>query len=235
MRSIGLLVLMAGCGRVGFDELGAPATPIPTENLIAYYPFDDNVGAATLVDASGNGNDGACTACPEPAIGRIGGAARFDDTFVDVPSENFPDSGPVTIAIWALIEDRPSGGQVAIARPLAGDTDSWALVAFTDQTCWELSTPNGADAACIPGVIPEDRWTHLVGTHDGMRGELWIDGIRVVQHIFPIEYDGSPIRIGGDINDDNLAFQWVGLIDEVRIYDRVLAANEIAVLASGVE
>ena len=75
--------------------------------------------------------------------------------------------------------------------------------------------------------VNDNIWHHLIGTYDGSILKLYIDGLLD-------STDDSP----GSCSNPNINFQigrWVGgssqyfngLIDEVRIYNRVLSAEEI--------
>jgi hypothetical protein len=80
-------------------------------------------------------------------------------------------------------------------------------------------------------------WHHILATYDGSRlaggAQIYLDGRR---QKLRVDYDlliepiknGEPLRIGGGVESEQ---SFHGLIDEVRIYDRVLPPPEIAVLA----
>ena len=82
------------------------------------------------------------------------------------------------------------------------------------------------------------KWHHVVATYDGSRlasgAQIYLDGLPQKLKVYyglliePIK-NKEPLRIGADA-DSEQRFQ--GLIDEVRIYDKVLPPSEIAVLAS---
>ena len=83
-------------------------------------------------------------------------------------------------------------------------------------------------------AIPAGRWVHLLATYDGTRTsaaiQLYVDGVRTAHKA---NLDGinqsfasdEPIRIGAG----NSNFH--GLIDDVRIYDRVIESAEISSIA----
>ena len=83
-------------------------------------------------------------------------------------------------------------------------------------------------------AIPAGRWVHLLATYDGTRTsaaiQLYVDGVRTAHKA---NLDGinqsfasdEPLRIGAG----NSNFH--GLIDDVRIYDRVIESAEISSIA----
>ena len=85
-------------------------------------------------------------------------------------------------------------------------------------------------------LLEAGRWHHLVGTYDGEVARLYVDGELDVEMKYagPIRADRAPIMIGGGqlFNTSGFAnhFAIHGTIDEVRIYNRPLAADEVGML-----
>jgi len=69
-------------------------------------------------------------------------------------------------------------------------------------------------------------WAHLAGTYDGATERLYVNGVQVASkaQTGSIISSANPLQIGGDKIYGQF-FQ--GLIDEVRVYNRALTANEI--------
>ena len=76
-----------------------------------------------------------------------------------------------------------------------------------------------------------NRWTHIAGVYTPGRGEeLFVDG-RLVAAV-----DGGPPKIfdapvNALIGGRSYGYWWTGELDDVRIYDRALSAEQIAALA----
>jgi len=96
-------------------------------------------------------------------------------------------------------------------------------------------------------TLPTYRWAHLAATYDGERMSLYIDGqlvdsrratgpIKAPDRDLLIGLNGDPQRISDPVshsayavnNNLPLIYGIEGLIDEVRIYDRALSADEVA-------
>jgi Concanavalin A-like lectin/glucanases superfamily len=74
--------------------------------------------------------------------------------------------------------------------------------------------------------IPLNTWTHLAVTYDGTVVRMFVDGVQVGTRAVTgsIAVSTGALRIGGN----TVWPEWFdGLIDEVRIYSRVLSAEEI--------
>jgi hypothetical protein len=77
-------------------------------------------------------------------------------------------------------------------------------------------------------------WHHIVGVGDGAKMYIYVDGVAVAERTFATTTYGSnsnPFNIGGNITSGTEYF--LGLIDEVIVYDRALSAAEIALLYQG--
>lgn len=74
------------------------------------------------------------------------------------------------------------------------------------------------------------RWVHVVQTHDGKMLRLYIDGKWVNETPDIQEFQGSLLRPVIAVlrpTQDQMRRQWIGGIDEVALYDRVLSPQEI--------
>ena len=86
------------------------------------------------------------------------------------------------------------------------------------------------------------QWVHLAGAYDGETGKvsLYVNGklIGAETQVGEIRLDQEslkrPLIIGGELNGpdiDDVANSFDGYIDDVRIFDRALSADEISELA----
>jgi len=88
-------------------------------------------------------------------------------------------------------------------------------------------------------VLTTGVWQHVAGTFDlGTQDiKVYVNGLEVSTILSPSQTQGtissindssSPVRIGAlQTGDFNLNYFWSGLIDEVEIFNRALAASEI--------
>jgi hypothetical protein len=83
-------------------------------------------------------------------------------------------------------------------------------------------------------VITDGQWHHvgLVYDFDGLHRHLYVDGAEVAKDTDPVGGVGSNggLYFGAGPSLDPATF-FSGLIDDVRIYDEVLSAEEVADLA----
>ena len=77
--------------------------------------------------------------------------------------------------------------------------------------------------------VSTDEFTHITGTFDGSTVRLYKDGLLVGEREFLGNYTadpGVPLRIGSAAYCSSCN-RWSGIIDDVRMYNRTLAENEI--------
>lgn len=250
MRPKLLLTLITLIMTVAFSSIAVASLQ---NGLIVYYPFDEAAGK-TASDNSKNNNDGELmgTAAWAPNEGKIEGAARFDGGEGSVIDPNGADyiNGleAFSISVWvksdAVGHDRgivfavdPDGGDNVFG--LRYDAASWATKGGTNLVKGAISTSGGGQAYEGKSNVQTTEWQHLVFTwKSGEKLALYIDG----------ELDDEPIHnddakngvvqgatkfmVGKGAKDNN-GTSWTGLIDEVRIYDRVLDNDEIEELSTG--
>ena len=86
-------------------------------------------------------------------------------------------------------------------------------------------------------MLMTDNGTISLESGPGNATKLWIDGVRDTTEDSvlsgTIGTSGSdPVTIGAQINEGTLRRQWIGSIDEVRIYNRALSDDEVQKLYS---
>jgi len=82
-------------------------------------------------------------------------------------------------------------------------------------------------------VITDIQWHHVGLVWDGSYRALYVDGIEVAKDKNaqnPLNSTEGGLYIGASKDLDPISF-FIGLIDDVRIYNQALTADEIAILA----
>jgi hypothetical protein len=142
-------------------------------------------------------------------------------------------TGASTIAAWTRIDAFSADFRTIAAKAVGAEFDD----------TWELGLPGGTmglrlQLATVAG--PEDvtvgttlgTWVHVAGTWDGATVRLYIDGQPLGESpAVDLVQDEHAISIGGGVDYGVDANFFDGAIDDVRIYRRALAYDEIAALA----
>ena len=202
-------------------------TPPPsTANLVAAFGFEEGTGATTA-DSSGTGNNGTLSNATWTTAGRYGNALSFNGTnaWVTVLDSNSLDlTTAMTLEAWVrpaavtswrtvLLKERTGG----LAYGLYGSDGA-------RPTAWiRTSGDYHADGTAL---VPTAAWTHLAATYDGATLRLYVNGAQVGTRTISgtLTTSTSALRIGGNVVWGEY---FNGLIDEVRVYSRVLTAAEI--------
>ena len=181
-------------------------------------------------------------ALPAPGRdGQPGHALAFDgiDDVVTVPADAaLTPTDAVSVSVW-----------IAPATPLpaAPPREMFAVSHGSWQNRWKISlTPEGRPRWTVnttarivdldaPNPVAASVFTHLVGTYDGARMRLYVDGAPAadVAQSGPVRSTDLPLLIG-QMLPGNTDYNFAGTIDDVRVYNTALSAAEVQALYSGV-
>ena len=235
-----------GAAVFGHKTETAQITPISSK-LVAHWKFDEGYG--TTANNSGFGGSalvgtlGAGTSAPTwTNEGKVGKALSFDGSndYVNLGSPDLLDNIPHSdFSISAWIYDQRSGGS------------EWGTIfgAYSSGVGWDFRTISNAAGArslrisavhsndwlryqSTDGTIPQNIWTHVVGVFDSTAktAKLYING-REPSYQTQDPGDGT-YSSDASLNKEigrllNHGQRFLGLIDEVKIYNTALTQEEI--------
>jgi len=212
----------------------SPNTLGLTDGLVGYWNFDE--GNGTIIhDSSGNGFDGFYRIDnhgPTWVEGISGYALRFSSNYEEYVNFFSPvlNNPPYTISVWVK-PDSASGYSYVIDNcgglgfSIMEANNEWILTVYGHNAWDEISTP-----------ITSTDWTNLLATWDGSTQtnsvKLFINGIQKVNGTpHSGNNDGSlNLVIGAHSYRPAGLYPFNGIIDEPRIYNRVLDEGEIRTL-----
>ena len=203
-------------------------------SLVAWYSMDDALSGGLAVDRTG-AHDGLCTTCPDPVQGRHGGGYRLDGAATHIVIADHADfrSRAGTVALWAFQEGGTAAEGFMVSKlRSSNDWNSWAVSALARQLKFY---GGGADIVESPaGSFPQGRWVHCAAVWDGAEKRLYIDGALVgMAGAGQVNYDSSDLVIGMGLGlTPTPRIGFAGVLDDLRIYDRALALEEIELLAT---
>jgi chitodextrinase len=216
--------------RASATTWSASTTSLPTNGLIAYWPFDEGAGGSAA-DASGGGFNGKLVNGPAWGSGKIGGALSFDgvNDRVDLGTAFNIAAVPFTIAVWV----RPTGYDYF--RAILSKRDAYAFAGMRFQFDLEDGTGrvrllnSRASGSTFDYSPPLNVWTHLTVVARSGATDLYVNGV-LRQRLAKVFVLGSATGAKAAIGDLGGEFGEVfsGSIDELRVYKRGLTAEEIA-------
>jgi len=208
---------------------------LPNQNngLVAYYPFNGNAN-----DESGNGNDGTVIG-PVLANDRFGNpnsAYQFDGSndYINCgngSSINIAGQGAViTMSCWVKTNNA-STHQYLISKGRD----------YTTNQGYHIDIPNNKprglfrlsnNTNCAPQTIDNIEsgvWYHLASTYDGTIGKIYVNGILVnsMTMLGEIGTSSTNLILGCHSPSPPTWYKLNGILDEVRIFDRLLSDAEI--------
>jgi hypothetical protein len=208
----------SGFMRAMASELDDPAL---TRGVVAWWKFDETSGTVAA-DATGNGHAGVlhgCTFDHDGEAGKYGRALRLNgnDSYVAVPFKDF-NLVAMTIQAWIKPGDQ-QGGDAQIISQVGGFGLAVPRNLFMKYYFWDR------DAIMACRFEPE-HWYHLVATYDGRERGFFVDGVRIGTFSSgPLCPSRNELRIGA-LGYGQAGF-FRGCIDDLRIYDRALSADEV--------
>jgi hypothetical protein len=240
-----LSLATTGCGETTVSiQSSDPETGVELERgLLLYLPLDEIEAGSTALDASGHGHDGTPSASPPtpsvsvPPVGFANPRSlAFDgvEQLLDLGNPASLDlAGALTLSAWI----RPlslDGYRNVVAHGFRWSPNEEVALRIHDGT-FEFTAWNGVDHMATAPVPAGDvdSWHHLAGVNDGVTYRIYRDGELIAEQadtFTPTRVD-APWAIGGRSTSMPVEPRsYNGLIDEVRIYDRALSADEVRAL-----
>jgi hypothetical protein len=228
--------------------LGMVLTGAAKADLVGWWRFNEGSGD-TASDSSGNGHDGTLLGNPEWVIGPpgFGGALAFHpdkcigvDTGIYDPTNG---TGQFTVALWAFW-DGTGTFQHFLTKSAGWGADTmmfqfelWGAhetATYTDR----VGVSHQAAGSVEFSILPKNEWVHLALTFDGTNAVIYLNGVdEQGPKPFSIGPDvDAQVEIGYNSNRPEISERtFHGSLDEVRIYDKALTADEIQVVMQGGE
>ena len=221
--------------------------------LVGYWTFDGknthwtSSSTATTDDVSGNGNTATLNNMNQataPVLGKVGQALGFLGTnqYVDTgntSSLNLPNNGSVTMCAWIKPYRAPVNSGIDFMGIMAKRDDRLGIpYAYGINYGWNWGAyyfqvySSNSGAVSFSTFVPKlNAWTHVCGVISSGPTALYVNGL-----LFGSNGSGGGVSsntadfcIGSScissVGTPNEPFD--GAIDDARIYNRALSANEI--------
>lgn len=231
--AVALFVALA----VGVSFAGSIYTPV------SHWAFDETSGT-TVSDSGTGGYNGTVYGNPVWASGQVGGCLDFDGNgdyvnFGDIDAFEFGSSN-FTISFWMKTEGshdiggEQSGKGDIIAKYNIEAGRQWIFQQTDDgkinfATYHSNSMYGGDGLVSTEGYFGE--WVHVIGVRNGTTKYLYINGVlnNTASCTDIITGCSTQLRVGCIYSPQSSTYNYQffnGKIDEIRIYDYALSANE---------
>ena len=203
-------------------------TPAPA-GLVGWWTFDEPPDSPVAFDASGHRLGGELRGVGR-APGIVGsGAIECTGGVVVVPDDpQLSLREALTVECWARTETAGQHDRWIVNRVFGGgEATGFRLGMIEGRPAFEVPQTAWSHLLVGPAPLPLGRWVHLVGTFDGRTMRLYVDGAEVaaLDRPGPAHPSHFDLVIGGFA--PNSPAHFVGLVDEVRLWSRALAAHEV--------
>ncbi|TDO83715.1 putative secreted protein (Por secretion system target) [Flavobacterium chryseum] len=209
---------------------------IPTNGLVAYYPFNGNAN-----DTSGNGANGTVSGASltSDRFGNSNTAYSFNgvSSYIDAVIPNIPKNNAArTISGWFKTND-------AFSDPNKYDATIFNYGTLAKLQRLSLSIYQKGYLNLITGTTSSsddyyinnfdysnNDWYFFTITYDGTKLSIYVNGNYVDQKAVNLNTVGNIFRIGQRISGDSVNEGFKGTIDDVAIWNRVLTPEEISAM-----
>jgi len=236
--------MVANC-QSEWSEIRNFTIELPSEGLVAWYPFNGNAN-----DASGNENHGIINggvATTSDRYNQLNKAYIFNGTsgYIEIPSLNNFQYKPITYSAWVIVGSYfPLSPGIKfrsiIGRQEQSNTTCGMVGLYADQNInsgaydntflyWmgATSSPDVPYSKIKPAL---NSWVHIVFTQD-INGNFrfYLNGEQTNSgNLNNIQNSNISFRIGAGTGANS--FFWDNKIDDVRLYNRILNNEEITAL-----
>lgn len=202
------------------------AHPPGQRDPVGAWPLDE--GSGTVAHDSAGPHDATLTGAPAWVPGTSGTAVQLDGAsqYAATGDPVVDTTGNYSVSAWVRL-DRTGSWATAVSQD--GDPSSGFYLQYSaadDRLAFSTSSGRAlADAAPQPG-----RWYHLTGVHDADAGTyvLYVDGVAQARTWHQPAGDAAPgpLAIGRAVSGGHHSDFWPGRVDDVRVWNRALTADE---------
>ncbi len=234
------ILSLVGCALVVF----VAAVPSVQADLIGHWAFDEGTGSVAT-DATGN-HDGTITGATwvtdDPVRGTV---LQFDGDgdYVVTGDAVIPQMTLATDFTWACwarsdqvaeyVDGAPNSQVNAVIignRRKSSSGGEWDPVEFIKLTPSKLEYYHGGNEPLDYNDLLVGEWHHHAVVKDGNTLSYYRDGVLANTRTITLVLDNpQPFFIGGDAGS-TAAEHFNGRIDDVRLYDAALTADEVSQL-----
>jgi len=151
-------------------------------------------------------------------------ALAFDGDYnvVEVQNNLLLNPSNISIEAWIYSDQDQSWAPVVIKNDWSGDDIGYGM--YIDNDYVYFFVDNYSDN--VEAQLMYGEWTHVAGTYDGTEMKIYINGVltETLAYTIPVPVTTQNLTIGCD---NRIDYPFVGIYDEIRIWDRALTETEI--------
>jgi hypothetical protein len=200
-------------------------------SLVLYLPFDDGTGKIAT-DASSYKNDATIVGNAAWVEGYSGSALEFvAGSHVTVPEiPDYDVTSQLSVMAWVKTSSVPNWCRVVDKSQYQTSGFDLVLTQNVGLPRLEFFVNNTTSLVDATTAVMDNRWHFIAGTFGNKTLKVYVDGVRQGQatsaNNVDINPNSWPVMVGGESSSTG-GQQYFGDIDEVAMYNRELAEEEI--------
>jgi len=225
---------------------GHPIGGSPVGSEAGYWKLDEGYGGTANNKISGNGNGTIRNGGAWTNSGKLGKGLSLDGSndYIEVASvtQYKYTGGDFSASIWLNPDSGESDGGLVLSKPWNGGGQyNWTLSYNSNQTLTLGLVGATSWSTATTTTVAKSAWSHVSFSIDGATKavNIYINGVLAKSATYdisswtPVSGDASiPLAIGtlypyGEGWAGNTGFSFKGLIDEVKVYNSTLSADDI--------
>ena len=221
-------------GNTNTSSIGVTVSNTQMSGLALAYSFDQNTGTVAN-DSSGNGNTATLNNGVAWVPGRYGSAVSCDgaNDYLSIPnstSTNIFGTG-LTLSMWLNPQPLSGGDSVVIGKFW---NTTWTAPNYQygieldggTRPHFYVGTAGGLLGVQMGSPLPMSQWSNLAVVFNGTQVQFYLNSILVNTQPLSasITARGNAMNVGAD---ERPGQYYKGTMDDLRIYNRALSANEV--------
>ncbi len=205
--------------------------------LVAYYSLDETSG--TVIDATGNGNNGTNNGATAGVLGKVGNAYGFNgsNNYISLVNANVITNNMLnaTVSVWVNTNSLNTRRYILASGNGFNSYDETLQIFFWDNNTLNISffRNGGVDLGGVSynsSNMNTGEWYHIVSVLSNNSIKLYLNGVKVGSTVRlssdPVSSSTNMMAIGrfGTYN----GYYFDGSLDEVGIWNRALSQEEIS-------
>ncbi|NUN08494.1 MAG: VCBS repeat-containing protein [Ignavibacteriaceae bacterium] len=199
--------------------------------LVAYYPFNGNAN-----DESGNGNNGTVNGASLTAdrFGNGNKSYNFTNTsdyiqVADGPTFDFTATKQLSVGVWVKLNSASNGYVIDKFGTGGSEDDDFSCNIYNGIIQFSVNGPGVFKGVESNTVLTTGKWYFVLLKWDGINAKqsIYINGIKdaeITTPVLQINNTNTALRIGKPAHP---ASSIIGLIDDIRIYNRAITQDEV--------
>ena len=233
-RSLVIVLLLAAplLPACGDDAPSTPGDPL-TQGLLAYYPFQGNVN-----DESGAGNHGLLLGGASVQDGALVAGSNDTDA-LSLPASVMNGRGNFGVSGWVRMDTFHQYASQWISCATAAESNNLGLYYNSNSQRWGIDILSDRLDFPVNAAMDDHDWHLITLSRNADTASLYVDrmfvgSLAVPAAVLTVDPGGFIVgqdqdSLGGGFSTDN---SLAGAADDLRIYDRALDADDVALIHS---